>query len=327
MVAVGASGSNVGLFELGQAEIQQLYSAGFGHHDVARLDVPMDDPGGMRGRERRCDLRSVIENRRELCPRALNQLLQRDSPHVLHRNIVDARNRFDFINRNDVGMIQGGCGLGFSGETRAAARVGRIFGLQYFERGQTIQLEVAGAVNHAHASFAQFFQDLEVRNGPPNHVDAPGRGRGEWPRQPLRVDDYLRIVQLCPARSAALVVIRFAARIAGLVADRIYGARTAPAADKLLSLRAGTVAGEFDVPGFVGARVAGPGDLVALPGVVLLMLGQDLSCVVDMELMRVLGERRNRHREQPHPESDSGEESFSHRRVLAQYSPAVGTRL
>ncbi len=95
----------------------------------------MDDPGGVRSRERRSDLRSVIEDGGELGPRALNQLLKRDAPHVLHRNIVHARHRFDFINRNDIGMIQRGCSFGFSGETRAAARVGRIFGLQDFERG------------------------------------------------------------------------------------------------------------------------------------------------------------------------------------------------
>src|SRR5580658_338838 len=86
-------------------------------------------------------------------------------------------------------------------------------------------------------------------------------------RDSLRVDDNLRIVQLRLAGRGALVMIRFAARIAGFVADRFYGASPATAGAKLFSLGARAVAGEFYVPGFIGARITGPGNFVALLGV------------------------------------------------------------
>src|SRR5208337_1909361 len=147
-----------------------------------------------------------------------------------------------------------------------------------------------------------------MRNGPANHDGAKATWRA--PSLP-RVDDDLGVVQLRLARGGALVTIRFAARVARFVADRIHGAGGLAAGAEFLAFGAGAIAAEFYVPGFLCAAVAYPGDFVALLGMMLLVLGQDFAGVVDVELVRVLRKRWRGCGAQPHSQSESAEIGFS----------------
>jgi hypothetical protein len=67
-------------------------------------------------------------------------------------------------------MIQGGCGLGFAFEPGTRLRVAGYCIGQEFERNKTMQAEVFGLVNHAHAPTTELFDNLVVRNRSSNHV-------------------------------------------------------------------------------------------------------------------------------------------------------------
>jgi hypothetical protein len=137
-----------------------------------------------------------------------------------------------------------------------------------------------------------------MRNGPPNHVGAAGRGVRDS-RDSLGVDDDLGIVHLPAARGGTLVVIRLAARVAGSIADRIDSTSSPTAATNLFSFGARAVSREFNVPGFLRPSLTDPRELIALLGVVLLVLRGDFPGVVNVEPMRVLCERCTVRDEQP----------------------------
>ncbi len=64
------------------------------------------------------------------------------------------------IDGTDIGMVQGGEGVGFLAEALRNATLLAEFEGKELERDETIQLEVFGAEDHAHSAAAQFFEHL-----------------------------------------------------------------------------------------------------------------------------------------------------------------------
>jgi hypothetical protein len=66
----------------------------------------------------------------------------------------------DFMNLDDVGMLQAGDGLGLGAEALEAGSAGVTAAEDHLERDLPAQSEVLGLVNDTHPSAAQFGEDL-----------------------------------------------------------------------------------------------------------------------------------------------------------------------
>ena len=80
----------------------------------------------------------------------------------LHREQKLAFELFDGVERDDVGVVQGGEAAGLAPEARHSVLVPGHLGLQRLERHLTAELEVLGTVNHSHAAASQLFDDPVV---------------------------------------------------------------------------------------------------------------------------------------------------------------------
>ena len=142
MVWVSSSVSRQALFR--ESEIQQLYDTARGHQDVRRFQVAMNDSFGVRGFERRSDLRGEPQGLSRRKSLRLFTGNNRRAVHILHDQII----RANIVNLADVGMIQRGNGFGFTLEALAELLAGN------FDRDIPIQTRVLGAIHFSHAARA-----------------------------------------------------------------------------------------------------------------------------------------------------------------------------
>ena len=92
-------------------------------------------------------------------------VLQRQAVQKLHGDEGLAVLLADVVNGADVGMVQGGGGLGFALEAGEGLRVaGNFFG-QEFQGDEAMQARVFGFVDDAHAAAAELLDDAVVRDG------------------------------------------------------------------------------------------------------------------------------------------------------------------
>ena len=136
----------------------------FGDEDVGRLDVAVHDFFGVRGIERIGDFDGQREQGLGVHGLARDAMLQRHAVQKLHGDEGLAVLLADVVNGADVGMIQGGCGLGFALETGEGLRVAGNFLGQKLEGDKTMKPGVFGFVDHAHAAAAQLLENAVVRN-------------------------------------------------------------------------------------------------------------------------------------------------------------------
>src|SRR5512132_1741812 len=102
--------------QFGEAKIENFNLALAGHHDVAGLDVAVDDPLCMRGSKRVRYFNGNRESALEPQRLALYQLPHIAPGNVLHRDEMNAVNFVEIENGADVGVIQRG------GQTRLALK-------------------------------------------------------------------------------------------------------------------------------------------------------------------------------------------------------------
>ena len=141
--------------------------AALGDEDIRGLDVAMDDALDVSGVERVGNVDGNIEQAIEFERLAADEMLERLAIEKFHGDKGFAVLLADVVNGADVGMIKGGGGLGFALETCEGLRVfGDIVGKK-FERDETVQANVFGFVNDAHAAAAEFFGDAVVGDGLP----------------------------------------------------------------------------------------------------------------------------------------------------------------
>ena len=82
------------------------------------------------------------------------------------------------MDRTNVRMIEGGGRLGLMNKT--GFFLGRAEGLggEKLESDSTLELRVFGLVDHAHAAFPEFLEDLVMRNGLADQWQTPEHGSG-----------------------------------------------------------------------------------------------------------------------------------------------------
>lgn len=70
-----------------------------------------------------------------------------------------------FINRANVGVVQGGSGPCLPLKTAERPRVLSDFIRQKLESHEAVKADVLGLVNHAHSAMAQLFEDAIMGDG------------------------------------------------------------------------------------------------------------------------------------------------------------------
>jgi hypothetical protein len=110
------------------------------------------------------DFEGQIEERFERKGLAFDAVLESLAVEEFHGDKLLAVLFADFVNGTNVGMIEGGSGLGFAFEAREGLRVAGDFGREKFESYEAVEICVFGFVDDAHPAAAQFFEDAIVRD-------------------------------------------------------------------------------------------------------------------------------------------------------------------
>jgi len=90
---------------LGEAEVENLGVASFGHEYVGGFDVAMNDAPGVSGVERVRDLDANLQNTIEFQRAVADQMLERRTVEKLHGDKGAAVLVVDFIDSADIWMV------------------------------------------------------------------------------------------------------------------------------------------------------------------------------------------------------------------------------
>jgi hypothetical protein len=96
-------------------------------------------------------------------------MLQCDSIQKFHGNKSLPVLVVNFVDRADVGMVQGGSGLRFSLEAGESLRIVSDLVGQELQGDKAVQLYVLSFIDHAHPSTAKLLDDAVVRDGLADH--------------------------------------------------------------------------------------------------------------------------------------------------------------
>jgi hypothetical protein len=99
--------------------------------------------------------------------------IERRAVDILHHHEVDAIERVNLVDGDDIRVIQSRSGLGLLHEAALAVRIGHLFGRQEFDGDEAVQARVPRFVHHTHATLADLFEQLVVAECPVRH-ERPG---------------------------------------------------------------------------------------------------------------------------------------------------------
>ena len=136
-----------------------------GDENVSRLDVAVDNASGMGCVEGIGDLDTEREDGFQLHRAITDDVLKGDAVEVFHDEEGAAGVLADVIDSADVGVVQGGGGLGFAAKSLERLAVLGEFFRQEFQGNEATETGVLGLVDDAHAAAAQLFDDAVVRDG------------------------------------------------------------------------------------------------------------------------------------------------------------------
>ncbi len=139
---------------LRQTEIQHFDNPIRPEHEVLRLDVAMHYALLVRGCQGRRDL---LSDHGHLPPgqHGTAESVQRFTFHQFHGDREAGAGIDDFMDRHDIGVIQGRCRLGFPNESFHRRGVVNGPGKQEFQGHLPAQVRVPAGINLAHAAAAQ----------------------------------------------------------------------------------------------------------------------------------------------------------------------------
>ncbi len=142
-----------------QAEIRQLRVAVLRDEHIFGLDVAVQDPGGM------CGCQAVGhagQDLDDLTPRAsfrVGPVLEGAAVHELGHEVLAALELANVVHGQNVRVIERRGRLCFALEPAAPRGVGNVLG-EKFDSDRTLQLRVEGAIDNAHAAFAERRDDF-----------------------------------------------------------------------------------------------------------------------------------------------------------------------
>src|SRR5262249_24579190 len=140
-----------------------------GHEDVCRLDVPMNNACRVSRVESVGDLNSQTQQRFGLNRTSGDAMLQRQAVQKFHDDEWLTFMLPDFVDRANIGMVQGGSGLCLTLKARQCLRIVGHFVRQEFQGDKTMERYVLSLVHDAHTAAVQFFDDAVMRDGLSDH--------------------------------------------------------------------------------------------------------------------------------------------------------------
>ncbi len=149
------------LEELGEPEVEDLDRAVLRDHHVLGLQVPVDDPGGVRLGEPVGHLVGEVEQLPGRQRPGMEHLAQRPAVDELHRDVDRRVFRPDVVDRHDVGVVEGRGRARLLLESLAPVGVGRELGRQHLDGHLAAEARVSRSVDFSHASRADGREDLE----------------------------------------------------------------------------------------------------------------------------------------------------------------------
>ena len=156
------------------AEVEHLHVAVGPDHDVFRLDVPMDDAGGVRRDERVRHLPDGVHNRRQRRP-GIHKLAQHPPVDQLLDDVIAAVvGLSDVVDGDDVGVVEGGGGPGLPEEPLDVGGRGGAVGAHDLDGDPAVQPGVKGPVNVPHPAVAEAVFKLIVAQCRRCHGEAGG---------------------------------------------------------------------------------------------------------------------------------------------------------
>ncbi len=171
--------------ELGQPEVQDLHLTAFRDEDVCRLDVPVENPFGMRRIQGIGHLDTDIQQVGQRQPIVAQPLVQGFAVQELHGEVTPAILFVEAVNRADVWMIQRRGGPGLTPEPLERIFAGRRVRGEHLQGHLPSQGEVLGPVHHTHAAGAQLVQDAIVTDGLADERGGHGSDRSWYARPAL----------------------------------------------------------------------------------------------------------------------------------------------
>jgi hypothetical protein len=152
----------------------------------------MDDALGVRRLERVGDLVGDAERLLERHRALRDAIGERRSLDEFHDQGRRAPGSFQAENVRDVGIVEGGEDFGLALESREPLRVAGHRRRQYLDRDLPLEARVGGAIDLAHAAFAEQTENLvgpETLTGGEGHGDGiiADKLRHLYPRQSMRI--------------------------------------------------------------------------------------------------------------------------------------------
>jgi hypothetical protein len=161
----------------GDAEIHHLDLTGGGQHHVGGLDVAVDDAGLVAVAQRVQHSLGELERLLGLdLPAGAQDLAQGVAVHQFHDDVghLDAGGRIGLlagvVDRDDVGVVQPGGGLGFAAEPPLEGRIGGQVDAQLLHGDIAAQAQVAGTSHLGHAATTQQAAQLVAATEQPRLV-------------------------------------------------------------------------------------------------------------------------------------------------------------
>jgi hypothetical protein len=158
-----------GFGEFCETEIENFDAVLVGDHDVARLEIPVQDAGGMRGRHRIGDLNRVLQALVYRQPLSRNQRGERAAGDVLHRDEIVFALLADLVNRDDMRMVEAGGRSRFLNEALLPFVVDRLLAVEQLERHRAAETGIDSTIDDPHAAFAEWRKDLVMRDRSHDH--------------------------------------------------------------------------------------------------------------------------------------------------------------
>ena len=149
--------------KLGQSEIEHFDDSVRADHDVARLDVAMDDARRVGRRQRAGDGDGILQNVGHRQAATGDQLLERLAGHELHHHEVGSIRLVDLVDGDDVGVVQRRRGFGLLNEALLAGFVFQLLGAEDLDADEAVEAQIPGLVDHTHPALAELGEYFVMR--------------------------------------------------------------------------------------------------------------------------------------------------------------------
>ena len=140
--------------QLGESEVQHLHDTVASNHDVFRLDVAVNDAGLVSRLQRRGYLRGDVEHFTDCHPRVGHVFSQSFAVDELRDDEVTPVDLANFIDRDDVGMIERRGGLRLLLESTQLVRIVVEGSWEQLERHFTVEFRVQSQIDFTHPTGA-----------------------------------------------------------------------------------------------------------------------------------------------------------------------------